>query len=308
MAVAFAATSATAQSNQTTTSQGPGSSVAASDLYGIGVRLGLYLQTLGMLLSCISILWQQKGAAAGAVKLATSSNMIAILVSWTILVRQNAISPVEGWLVLNLVAMLMIPAFVAVFNPYIGVEETVGVTALLVAITWTDIGCVWFWARLYRELPALGTSGRVWYFAPVSITGWFRLFMLVVYSWNTFGLSAIFILLYGLVYALRRKIKVDLSIPPEEALGWRITVLVCFLYWCINWIVGIAASEEIIKLNGLSPQTNLATPGQSIPLVLGVTTLLDGMFTALRLCIEGIEACVDELFVDEMWLDLSLFA
>jgi len=79
-----------------------GSPVAGNELYGIGIRIGLYLQSLGMLLACAR-LTQKSGAGF---KLASAANMIAILAALTRLLSLKALSPCEAWLVLLLVSLL----------------------------------------------------------------------------------------------------------------------------------------------------------------------------------------------------------
>jgi len=47
----------------------------------------------------------------------------------------------------------------------------------------------------------------------------------------------------------------------------------------VFWVFAIAASEEIIKYNDLSPETSFAKPGQIIPLVIGLIVFVDGILT-----------------------------
>jgi hypothetical protein len=51
----------------------------------------------------------------------------------------------------------------------------------LISIIWHDVLLLWFWATIYRHLPLLNTSNRVWFFVEVDISGWFRT-MMFVYS------------------------------------------------------------------------------------------------------------------------------
>jgi hypothetical protein len=48
------------------------------------------------------------------------------------------------------------------------------------------------------------------------------------------------------------------------------------------WIMTIAGAEEIIRLNGLTPQTDLSQPGQSIPFAIGIVVVVDGLAGALK--------------------------
>src|SRR6202035_3203949 len=100
-----------------------GNESASSDLYGLGIRLGSYLQVLGMLFSCIH---PKKNCGAG-IKLSASAVVIAILTSWTVLVRNREISPCEAWIVLQLATVFMSPLPVALFNPATVRFEGIGI-------------------------------------------------------------------------------------------------------------------------------------------------------------------------------------
>jgi len=231
--VAFAFTPAMAQTNDTATNQTnpssmPGSSVAASDLYGIGVRVGFYLQTLGMSFNCIAIMNGEKTAALG-IKLAASSNIIAILISWTILVRQKEISPAEARLVLGLLGLFLAPGLTSLLNSQYAVEESVGMALLLVSIVWVNIANLWFWASLYRELPALGTAGRVWYFTSVSVTGWYRTYMLVAFSIIT--ITTMTGVIWILILWFNKEARNDEEMRTPGAVGYGFYVFMLLDYW-----------------------------------------------------------------------------
>lgn len=53
---------------------------------------------------------------------------------------------------------------------------------------------------------------------------------------------------------------------------------VCFLEWMVTMLL----VEKTITINHLMPQNDLSAPGQTIPLTIGVVTLLDGLATLLR--------------------------
>src|SRR5271156_2472737 len=76
-----------------------GNSNAAGDLYGIGIRVGAYLQIAGMLLSCFR---SNKRSRTG-IRLLSAAVCVSLLTSWTVLVCLRNISPCEAWLVLALI-------------------------------------------------------------------------------------------------------------------------------------------------------------------------------------------------------------
>ena len=86
-----------------------GNPSAAGDLYGIGLRLGAYLQIIGMLLACVD---SQKRSRVG-IKLLSSSVCLSLFTAWTILVAESALSPCEAWLILSLTAAYGAPRHAA---------------------------------------------------------------------------------------------------------------------------------------------------------------------------------------------------
>src|SRR5208282_5105567 len=76
----------------------PGDTLAASDLYGLGIRVGIYTQSLGMLFAVVRM---TRSSGVGF-KLASSANVFAILASWSIQVHRQEISPPEAWLIVTL--------------------------------------------------------------------------------------------------------------------------------------------------------------------------------------------------------------
>jgi hypothetical protein len=151
-----------------------GNSNAASDLYGLGLRVGAYLQVFGMLLSCL----RSDNRSRVGIKLLSSSVCVSLLISWTILVSGQNISPCEAWLVLSLTNAYGTPRSAAINDSH---KKNGGVAILVsaIAVIWQAILFIWFFATLYRSLPLLGTYNRVWFFTAVDITGWFRILMLV---------------------------------------------------------------------------------------------------------------------------------
>jgi hypothetical protein len=125
-----------------------------------------------------------------------------------------------------------------------------------------------------------------WIFVSVRITGWFRDFALVGASCAlVFGILTLFgaFWLCGKAYEpwTEKKDELDVSDDTGGCLAFNAGVGV--FAGVIMWIFSIAASEIMIKSNGLTPQTDLTQPGQSIPFVLGQITLVDGIPSILKL-------------------------
>jgi len=150
---------------------------ASGDLYGLGLRIGAYLQIAGMLLCCIR---SERRTRAG-IKLISSAICLSLLCSCTILVRQQNLSPCEAWLVLSLTNAYTTPRAAAINNT----GTSAGGVALIFAaasIIWQGVLSMWLFATLVVNLPSLGTRNRVWLFVELDILGWFRILMLVYFS------------------------------------------------------------------------------------------------------------------------------
>ena len=151
----------------------------AGDLYGIGIRTGAYLQILGMLLSCVRT---SKRSRIG-IKLLSSAICLTILLTWTILVSRRTISPCEAWLILSLANAYATPREAAIKDWECEKERGgVAMTFALLSVVWQSVSFMWFFTTLISQLPLLRTNNRVWFFASVNISGWFRILMLLYSS------------------------------------------------------------------------------------------------------------------------------
>ncbi|KAM7215761.1 hypothetical protein V8F06_008871 [Rhypophila decipiens] len=253
--------------------QRSGNQVAAADVYGLGVRVGLYTQTIGMLIAAASF-------HTGGIKLAGSAIMIAYLACWTQLARAGEFSPCEAWLIGTLVGTTAVSGQVVSLIPD---SSIVGTFLLLVASVWALATNIWFWSTLYARLPPLGTRGVVWFFTEVQINGWFRVFMLVLLS-----IGALFLIAgtTGAVIAMRKSMEHGVREVTEEQLmeeieEWKVGVWVSAVGGLVTLIFTIASAEMIIRYNALQPERSLSTPGQAIPFAIGIITLVDGIISFL---------------------------
>ena len=260
-----------------------GNSTAAGDLYGLGVRVGLYLQTLGILLCLLSVEIDEKQEKGAGMKLAISANMLAILFSMVTLIHRQSISPCEAWLVITLVQQLVYAALAALCNPHTVVGEGIGIFAFCVAnIAFATVDLD-FWATSYRELPLLGTPNLSWIYTSVVLDHWFRKLMLATAVLNMVGTISISLLVLPLM-----KIAwnawwngAEAKVEDLDWLKWVRRFVVIFIAFP-TWVMTIAGTEEIIKINGLTPQTDLSQPGQSIPFAIGIIVAVDGLAAVLK--------------------------
>ena len=262
---------------------GNGSGLAASDLYGTGVRMGIYLQALGMIFACIRI-------KSAGIKLACAAIILAVLGSWSILVARKDVSPAEAWVILSIVGTLWIPAGGALFCPTAIVGEGVGAFALLVAVFWNAIALSVFWGSDYKALPILGTSDTAFFFAKVSLRHWFRTFAFVMGIIQIIYTIPVIVIVFTFIKKgseawLQGKDELDLA-----SLGKTKKQSLFFVKmseWGIRgigvagifmWTLSVAGAELMIKWNNLTPVNDLSLPGQSIPLAIGVTIFVDSIF------------------------------
>ncbi|KAH8587493.1 hypothetical protein B0O99DRAFT_601562 [Bisporella sp. PMI_857] len=292
-----------------------GSAIAAQDLYGVGVRLGLYLQGIGMLLPTLRSVWgiqivyqpislrnrswpiqfqlrklhSTLRAGAGS-KLACGSISISLLSSWTILAARKLLSPSEAYLVLFLMVSIIAPAKATLFDTTTVIGETIGLAALMITDLWVSAAFIWLFARLYHTLPPLYTQQVVCFFAKLSITGSFRIVMLVlciVEAISTLALA--FFVGKATKVSLECYIRGDTEISDDKrreaevyARMWSSlrpwcqkcirTILPLFL-----WSFAVAAVERTIAWNALSPTMDISSPGQLIPLVTGIIVSINGL-------------------------------
>jgi len=214
----------------------------------------------------------------------------------------------------------------------------------LVSVVWQQVLYFWFFVTLYRELPPFGTSNRVWFFAPVNLHGWFRIFMLVVTciecllvplaaaiyfdialdrfvewtgakAYSDPGVTPKDVLTKSLVCVGRgakycgeiqifhnfvefgeviisrtcretpeaqieeADVPAALAATRKEIRKWRIVMTI---WGFVVLILTIAGVEKIIEYNSLSPTSDLSQPGQNIPFILGIITVVVGASHAIK--------------------------
>ncbi|KAI1183154.1 hypothetical protein F5B17DRAFT_152468 [Nemania serpens] len=152
-----------------------GSPEAAQDLYGLGVRVGFYLQALGMILYNYG-----NGEDYGkGLKLASGSITLSILASWFVFAAYQSFSPSEAVIVLLVLISLSFPAKTTLLNPRTIADETTGLIILVIVELGTCGALLWTFSRLVDTLPTFGTDNVVFFFAKVAINGWFKILALV---------------------------------------------------------------------------------------------------------------------------------
>lgn len=143
-----------------------------SDLYGLGIRIGIYIQMLTVQLSGLLTAYFQveDHIGQGTIVFVLSTSIVLVrLLNATIqgIEHQTPIEPVEVFPVLTL---LLIQVGVCRVSPrnkttmLIWMVELVGLTALF----------AWFWWHGMDLLPRSCPDDKAFFFAQVSIWNWFR--------------------------------------------------------------------------------------------------------------------------------------
>ncbi|KAF3207856.1 hypothetical protein TWF106_007132 [Orbilia oligospora] len=262
---------------------------AAQDLYGLGIRLGLYFQVLGWIFYSL-------GGGKG-LKLASVSITIPILVTWFLFASKQLFSPCEAFIVLVLLSSLNFPAKATLYNDSKEmVRETTGVIMLLLVELGICGALLWLFATLVKSLPTLLTENAAFFFAKVPLNGWFR-FLALVYCafdaatslYSCFRVGHVFIL----YYRFKRSKSIE-DILKEKEFGDQNTNnndsasnqgkdkrhLNYFSHalHCIVLVLAVLAVELTIKWNHLVPITDFQSPGQLIPFTAGIIILADSIF------------------------------
>ncbi|KAH7108693.1 hypothetical protein B0J11DRAFT_449544 [Dendryphion nanum] len=265
-------------------SQVPGNTTLASDLYGDGVRIGIYLQVLGMLLCCIR--HKQSG-----IKLASSSTILALLAAWSVRISKEDLSPVEAWIVLAIIGLIWVPTIAALVAPTNMVGEGVATTALAVALIWHTFAMIAFWSTLFKSLPQLGTQNMMFFLGRVNIKGRVSEFMVAVGGGQIFILAPsliIFLIMIrrGTKAWLRGEKELDIESLHQEKRWMKKSQqrVVAYLgvLGLLGWTVGIIAVELMIRWNGLVPVKDLSQPGQLVPFVTGIIICTDAFVGLLQ--------------------------
>ncbi|EFR05212.1 hypothetical protein MGYG_08226 [Nannizzia gypsea CBS 118893] len=281
-----------------------GSPEAAQDLYGLGVRVGFYLQGLGMILYnygpdevedtniITSDDQKPKNEHGKGLKIASGSITLAILASWFGFAAHARFSAAESIIILLMVISLSLTAKSTLMNSRTIVGELIGLMALLLTELGVCAALLWTFAVLVKRLPLLGTKNLVFFFAPVRLDGWFRYLALVYcvidaatslrFAWSILRITVVVWECYidgrtgeGVQRAIER---------IEDILGWEkdgMRPYIHALRW-ITWILVILAVELTLHWNRLSPLNDLLVPGQLIPFVAGIVILIDSGFIAGR--------------------------
>jgi hypothetical protein len=255
-----------------------GNENAGSDIYGIDIRIGFYLQGIAFTMNAFT------SEARKGMLLAATTVQVAILTSLSVLIARDIISPAETLIILDMIIFPLLPAMLALVS-LDSAGQGLGILLFVINAVWAQVLMTWFWAKGYNTLPLLGTSNAAFILTQVSITGWFRTFSLIYSCIGCFGVS--FIIPFG-AYLLRHSFAsfedADREFESPAYFNVILTVIPSFavvlLFFTVPFLV--VAAEKMIQWNDLSPTTDLSAPGQVIPFAVGVVTFCDAFLAIVR--------------------------
>jgi hypothetical protein len=161
---------------ETLSTRSVGNAAVAQDIYGIGVRVGFYLQAVSGILSGIRPMRDPSGGVPLFFSIVVS---IAILVSWTRLAAQRSISPAETIVIMHMVATNLSTSAIGYINSGFR-GNGMGLVVTNITSLWLVIASLWFYIVGRKTLPRLGTENKTWFFVKVNINGWVGTFLTVM--------------------------------------------------------------------------------------------------------------------------------
>ncbi|KAL6881327.1 hypothetical protein J3F83DRAFT_49995 [Trichoderma novae-zelandiae] len=250
------------------------------DLYGLGIRIGIYIQMLTVQLS---------GLASALLKTEDTlgqGTIIFVLATGVVLVRllqaASAIQPVEVFPILTLllaqVGVCRVPYWKGQTTALIYVVEVAGLIALF----------AWFWWHGMDTLPRACHDDKAFFFAKVSIWHWFRTLNKVGSVFAIIGgvVSVVFylgaLILFTFVRAANfvRRFRGETggrSKEEENPMG----------YGPLDFLVNVGAIvyvEMALKWNHISGVHSLAAPGQFMPFFIALAQLLSVFYGIGKAC------------------------
>jgi hypothetical protein len=289
-----------------------GNKANTADLYGLGVRVGFYLQAVSFVIGFGNTLRLEAKSQFAGVILA-----FALLARWFTRLHEHSISASELWVSLALVLCITTPGMwlllftletqrrkylqryrntTATFAK-ITEGQTLNILQALTVFIWTTIANSFYsyhiiGAQKGETYPAApGTRNVVWMFTTQNIDStWIKTFMLgqaifatILTFLPTFAYSIAAAYSFYLYWNplteprevklnpedIRREVKIAL-----ERKRFHVTAGFIFLAYSTLLIISI---ERTINEAGLTPEDNLAGPGQLLPLIVGIISLVSSL-------------------------------
>ncbi|KAK7432350.1 hypothetical protein QQZ08_000912 [Neonectria magnoliae] len=233
-----------------------------SDLYGLGNRLGIYIQMLTVQLSSLI------SSVAPVEDRIGQSTIIFILATATVLLRlisSREIEAVEVVPILGLISaqigVCRVPITGSKMTLFLYVGEMIGILALF----------MWFWWKGMDILPRSCENDYAFFFAKVSIWGWFRRLNKALGIISAVGAS----LTYFLSFIAFLSLLVRGAVDDEAMLQFESSTGKIEMTVNIGIIVFVEVS---LKWNKITDVHSLSSPGQFMPFFIALAQLVSTVY------------------------------
>ncbi|KAI3572871.1 hypothetical protein IWW34DRAFT_707869 [Fusarium oxysporum f. sp. albedinis] len=240
-----------------------------SDLYGIGIRIGFYLQWVSTLLTTIFMPTEEN-----VLRILNLLIQSAVLLGLVLLTKEHEIHTIEPVITIWLLFGALSSLSGSGMNP---LARFSGFFRVIIYSAVAGYAC-WFWFVGLDELLKKGLNCEiVAFFGGVPIDGPFRTFNKVASILG--GIICIAFLLWSLVILHRRITETSSIAQTARTATTRVELLVLSSSIIA---LSIAAVEYLITANRITDIDNISSVGQLIPLISGIFGLIEVFFTILR--------------------------
>jgi hypothetical protein len=237
------------------------------DLYGVGIRVGLYLQWIATLLTTLF-----RPGDEDPIRVVNLLIQSAIFIGLILLTGRHQLNPVEPVITIWLLFGALSSLTGGGINP---LGRFSGGYRVLLYSGIAGYAC-WFWfSGLDNMLLSKPRCSTVAFFGNVSITGPFRTFNKVA---SVIGLAVCVVFIGVDVAVLLGLWGMRESEKPSRP---RAQIELTFMSAVII-VVSMAAVEYLIKTNQITGVNDILSVGQTIPLFAGIFGLLELIMTLLR--------------------------
>ncbi|KAI6081536.1 hypothetical protein F4821DRAFT_25415 [Hypoxylon rubiginosum] len=278
-----------------------------SDLYGLGVRLGLYLQFLALVLA--------RPSATRAFDSINTSTIAFILSNFVVLIQQTSsrelYAPEAYLLFYLLVPQLVVNVLGTSLKP--GALDYRGFIAILLWGAFCFYYSWFWWVGLDVLKRSTCDDEFGFFFTNVSLRGWFRTFNKAIWTIANiaFGMSILLMVARYIKHFFRARDASPKPKPTENKADSKIATLgdivqhIYLQFWSlIPFAVFVSGAEVTLRYNNIQGVNTVHSASQLVPLVLALGLLVDVIIKTLRKLSHGFRHAFDEEIEAEEHLGL----
>jgi hypothetical protein len=236
-----------------------------NDLYGLGIRICLYLQAVALVLSF--------ALTKSPVALAQTASTVT-LATFAVLIRQTIrreITAVEVTIIYWLLSPQIFYGIMLIIR-----HAKQWRTGIFSIIIWTAMRWwyIYFWFAGMDRLPKQCETQYYFFFAKLDIFGWVRTLMKVTVIMFEFSSLCAILAMPFMAFFSKFNIFGDGRLKVQSR-PWRLLVLLLLLPVCFApFTLSVVSAEMIIKWNNITGVNDITTAGQLIPLLAGIGQVL----------------------------------